>query len=402
MQKLRGYKYQLEPSSEVAAKLAQQAGACRFVYNLALEQRQKFYRPGRKFNYVQQAREVAQIRAEVDWLAAVHGHALQQALKDLDTAFVNFFSGRASYPRPRVKGINDSFRVPQDKNAIQVRKLNANHSAVKLPKLGWIKFRSHRPLVGKICNATVSLNGGKWWISIQTEVEIEVIPSTLPSVGIDRGVKVLLALSTGEMIEPANALAKHADRLKKSQQVLARRKRGSKRYAKQKVRINRIHTKIARTRNDQIHKASLSIAERFGTVVIEALKTRNMTASAAGTVAEPGNNVTQKSGLNRSILDKGWHKFETLLAYKLAERGGTLVKVNPAFTSQTCSCCGTISKHSRESQARFECVSCGHTANADVNAAININRAGTRLLSAPSEAEVSPAMRTKKRRKAYA
>ena len=402
MQKLRGYKFRLKPSGEQAATLAQFAGACRFVFNLALEQRRDWYRPGRRFTYLTQAAELTKLRAEVDWINAVPGHALQQALRDLDRAFVNFFEGRAAYPTPRVKGVHDSFRVPQDKGAIRVRKLNANWSAVKLPKLGWVKYRAHREIEGEICNATVSLKSGHWWVSIQTEREIEVYPSALPPVGIDRGVAVLAALSTGELIEPGSALVKHSRRLKHAQRCMSRRKKGSNRWCRQKARVNRIHTQVANTRKDQLHKLSLNISKRFGTVVVEALKIKNMTASAAGTVDKPGRNVAQKSGLNRSILDKGWHGFEHMLAYKLEERGGTLVRVNPAYTSQTCSRCGTVDRNSRESQADFRCTACGHSENADCNAARNILRAGTRPQSAPSEPRRRSATRTTKRNAAYA
>lgn len=402
MLKQRGYKFRLKPTEVQAATLAQFAGACRFVYNLALEQRRDYWRPGRRITYLTQAADLTKLRAEVEWINALPVHALQQALRDLDRAFVNFFEGRASYPTPRVKGIHDSFRVPQNGGDLRIRKLNAKWSSVKLPKLGWVKYRSHRLVDGEICNATVSLKGGHWWVSIQTEREIDVHPSALPPVGVDRGVAVLAALSTGELIEPGSALVKHSRRLKNAQRCLSRRKNGSNRWRQQKSRVNRIHTKIANTRKDQLHKVSLDLARRFGTVVVEALKTKNMTASAAGTVEEPGRNVAQKSGLNRAILDKGWHMFETMLAYKLAERGGTLVKVNPAFTSQTCAECGTISKANRESQADFECVSCGHAAHADLNAARNILRAGTRPQSAPSEPRRRSATRTIKRSAAHA
>lgn len=402
MQKLRGYKFRLKPSDEQAVRLAKQVGAVRFVYNLALEQRRDWYRPGRRFTAAQQCKELSQLRAEVDWLAEVHGHVLIQALRDLDRAFVNFFEGRASYPTPRVKGVHDSFRVPQDKNCIRIRKLNANWSAVKLPKIGWIKYRSHREIDGDICNATVSLKGGHWWVSIQTEREIEVHPSALPPVGVDRGVIALVALSNGETVAPVNALAKHSRRLKNAQRCLSRRRKGSNRWKRQKTRVNRIHMQVANTRKDQLHKVSICIARRFGTVVVEALKTKSMTASAAGTIEKPGSNVAQKSGLNRSILDKGWHRFEQMLAYKLQERGGTLVRVNPAYTSQTCSCCGVVDRNSRESQAEFRCTSCGHFENADCNAAKNILRAGMRPQSAPSEPRKQSATRTIKRSAAHA
>jgi len=407
--KLRGYKFLLKPSAEQETRFAQQVGACRFVYNLALEQR-GMYRPkghplnpdGRRVSFADQCKQVVTLREEVDWLADVHGHALIQALKDLDKAFTNFFEGRASYPKPRVKGVHDSFRVPQDKKAIRVKKLNGNWSAVKLPKLGWIKYRSHRAIEGEIRNATVSLKGGHWWVSIQTEAGIEIEPSALPPVGIDRGVVVLAALSTGELIEPGSALRKHSRRLKNAQRCLARRRRGSNRYRRQKARVGRIHKQIANTRRDQLHKVALGIARRFGTVVFEDLKTRNMTASAAGTIEAPGRNVAQKSGLNRVILDKGWHTLEAFLAYKLQERGGALVKVNPAYSSQTCPCCGSVSKHHRKSQAVFDCGDCGHKEHADIVGAKNILRAGARLLSAPSEPHRRSATRTIKRRLTHA
>lgn len=402
MLKQRGYKFRLRPSGEQAQRLAQQAGACRFLYNLALEQRRDWYRPGRRISFVQQCADLTKLRADVEWMRDAHGHALIQALKDLDRAFVNFFEGRAAYPTPRVKGIHDSFRVPQDKGAIRTTKLNRNWSAVRLPKLGWIKCRSHREIEGEICNATVSLKGGHWWISIQTEREIEVHPSALPPVGVDRGVAVMAALSNGEMIEPGSALAKHSRRLKNAQRCLSRRKKGSNRWRRQKARVNRIHMRVANTRKDQLHKASLGIARRFGAVVVEALKTKNMTASAAGTIEAPGSNVRQKAALNRAILDKGWYSFEQMLAYKLQERGGTLVRVNPAYTSQTCSCCGVVDRNSRESQAEFRCTACGYAENADCNAAKNILRAGTRPQSAPSEPRRRPATRTTERRTALA
>ena len=293
-----------------------------------------------------------------------------------------------------VKGVHDSFRVPQDKGAIKTRKINADWSAVRLPKLGWIKYRAHREIEGEICNATVSLKSGHWWVSIQTAREIEVYPSALPPVGIDRGVAALVALSNGEIVDPVNALAKHSRRLTNAQRCLARRRKGSNRWKRQKAHVNSLYAKVANTRKDQLHKVSLNIARQFGTVVIEDLKTRSMTASASGTVEEPGRNVSQKSGLNRAILDKGWRMFETMLAYKIQERGGALVRVNPAYTSQTCSCCGVVDRNSRESQAEFRCTACGHTENADCNAAKNILRAGARPQSAPSEPGRRSATRT--------
>ncbi len=142
-------------------------------------------------------------------------------------------------------------------------------------------------------------------------------------------------------------------------------------------RVAKLSAKAARIRRDVQHKAALAIASRFGTVVIETLRVSNMTASGRKTIEAPGNLVRQKAGLNRAILTQSWHGFEMILAYKLEERGGMLVRVDPAYTSQTCSACEAIDSESRESQARFNCQACGFMAHADQNAAVNILRRNT-------------------------
>ena len=166
---------------------------------------------------------------------------------------------------------------------------------------------------------------------------------------------------------------------------------GSNRRKRALARVSHLSAKIARVRRDWQHKASLDIATRFGDVALEDLKIRNMTASANGTIAEPGRNVRQKAGLNRAILNQGWQSFETILAYKLEERGGTLTKVDPRYTSQTCSACGCVDRRSRESQARFSCIHCGHEAHADTNAALEIKRRrNTALLDVEGRRVASP------------
>jgi putative transposase len=237
-----------------------------------------------------------------------------------------------------------------------------------------VKFRDTRPMIGVCKNATISHDAIGWHISFNREIEHEAPVNICPAVGIDRGVANTLALSTGEMLSVPKSLNAIDRQCRSAQRVLARRKRGSNRRARQLRRCAKLSARRARIRRDWHHKAALAIAQRFGTVVLEDLKIRNMTASAKGTLAEPGRNVRQKAGLNRSILAQGWRSFETILAYKLEERGGTLTKVPATFTSQTCSVCGCIERRSRESQARFSCVHCGHEAHADTNAALEILR----------------------------
>lgn len=380
---LRGFRYKLAPTAEQENLFRQFAGVCRLVYNLALEQRRDWYRQyeantGAKLNYVAQARELTVLRAQYDWIGAVSQTCQQQALRDLDKAYSNFFKGVARYPSPRKKGLNDSFRFQG--REVETKRLNGKWSAVRLPKIGWVKFRDTRPLRGNIKNATVTLDALGWHVSLACEIEHVIPASICPAVGIDRGIASTLTLSTGEMLSVPASLEAIERRCRAAQKVVSRRKRGSNRRIVAIRRAAKLSARRARIRRDWHHKASRSIASRFGTVVLEDLRVKNMTASAKGTIEEPGRMVRRKAGLNRSILNQGWTAFATLLDYKLTERGGYLVTVDPAYTSQTCSECGTVDRESRESQVSFNCRHCGFRANADHNAAINILRRNTAFM----------------------
>jgi putative transposase len=368
--------YRLYPTPDQAQQMAQIAGSCRFVYNLALEQRSEWWRPGRTFNFASQCREVTMLRAEVDWLKAAPVHTLQQALKDLDRAYQNWWAGRAEYPTPRKKGLNDSFRFP-DPISIKVVRTGNSSGRIKLPKLGWVRLRGWYAIPGDICNATISRRAGQWHVAVQWQRDVaEPLPSFLPAVGIDRGVAVFAAMSNGVNIAPENYGKKALGALRKAQRSLSRKKRGSSNRRKAIRRVAKIQMRVANARKNFLHEQTTAIAQNHGTVVLEALKVRNMSASAKGTAAEPGKMVRQKAGLNRAILDQGWGGFRIMLGYKLADRGGRLIEVSAAYTSQTCAACGVVDARSRQDQARFVCTGCGYEANADTNAAINIIKRG--------------------------
>jgi putative transposase len=371
----RAYVYRLEPTSEQETFLAQTAGACRALYNLALEQRM-MWRPGRKITLKSQSHELTALRNDVDWMRAAPVHALQSALKDLDRAFENFFAGRASYPRFKRKGDGDGFHL-KDKSYLDFKRLNRSKGAVKIPKIGWVKLRGWRPLGGELRNVTISKRAGHWYAAIAWQTEVaEPAPSHLPPVGIDRGIAIFAACSTGTNYTAPPFFRRIETKLANAQRKLARQVKGSANGRKQRARIARLHSTAANARRDFLHKASFDVAKNHGAVAIEKLQVKNMSRSAKGTAEAPGRNVAAKSGLNRSILDKGWSKFATFLRYKLEERGGELIEVPPEYTSQTCSECGTISKESRKSQSEFVCIGCGASANADTNAARNILRLG--------------------------
>ncbi len=396
----RAFRYKLSPTIEQEAQLAQFVGVVRLVYNAALKQRLIWWRhykreTGKSLNYVAQSRELTALRSEFDWIAAVPACCQQQALRDLDQAFSNFLAGRARLPTPRRKGINDRFRIPAQ--SVKTKRLNGKWSAVWLRKIGWVKFRDTRALRGMVKNVTVARDAMGWRVIFLCEIDHVAPANTCPSVGIDRGIANTLTLSTGEHLSvPAMLCALERGR-QRAQRVLTRRRRGSIRYAKALGRHSRCSSRIARIRKDWQHKVALDLSKRFGTVYLEDLKIMNMTASARGTLDKPGRNVKAKARLNHAILNQGWGGFERLLAYKLEERGGALVKVSPAYTSQTCSACGHVDPRNRKNQTKFLCIDCGHEAHADVNAALNILRRNTASMRMEDGRQAADEVRTGRR-----
>lgn len=355
--------------------MRQFCGVVRLVYNLALEQRRdwgRHYRreTGQWLGFSAQSRELSDLRKSFDWIAAVHVTPQQQALKDLDKAFRGFFSGASRFPKPRKRGEAESFRYHG--REVAVRKVSRRWSQVRLPKIGWVKFRDTREMTGKLLNVTVIRDAIGWHLAFTRQMEIEPGPPRPSAVGVDRGVVAPLALSSGEIVEMPRSVEKRMKALRRAQKTLSRRRRGSKRYAQARARMAKLKSRQSRARRYMLHVASRRIAEANGLVAIEALRTKDMTRSARGTIDAPGRNVSRKAGLNRAILGVGWHLVETMLGYKLEERGGLLVKVDPRNTSRTCSVCSHVDGKSRESQAVFLCTNCGHQAHADINAARNI------------------------------
>lgn len=370
----RGYRFDLHPTPAQAETLGQWVGVVRLVYNLALEQRRDFWRQyrateGRELSFASQCRELTELRAQVDWIGDAPRLMVEAALRDLDRAFATFFRGAAKYPRPRRLGEDDTARFRG--NEVQVRRLNGKWAAVRLPKIGWVKFRQTRDMPEDMRTATVARRAGRWTVAFACGIgEALAALSALPTVGVDRGVENTLSLSTGEHLSLPD-MGRMERRRRKAQRVLARRKRGSRRYAKQRLRVARLHSRVARVRTHHLHVASTDMSRRFGVVALEDLKVANMSASGRG-----------KRGLNRCILAQGWTRFATMLEYKLEAAGGRLIYVPAAFTSQTCSACGVVDRASRKSQATFACVHCGHEAHADTNAALEIRRRSTALLLA--------------------
>jgi len=375
VQRLQAFKFELMPTGEQQRQMRRFAGSCRFVFNKALAlQKERHERGEKKLGYAGLCKELTAWRngAETPWLADAPIHPLQQTLKDLERAYANFFAKRADFPRFKKKGQSDSFRYPDPKQI----KLDQANSRLFLPKLGWLRFRFSRDVLGVVKNITVSLSCGKWFVSIQTEREVEQPIPQGGAIGIDMGVARFAALSDGTFYAPLNSFKRHEITLRKAQQAMSRKVKFSRHWKKEKLRIQKIHSRIGNARRDYLHKTSTTISQNHAMVCIEDLQVRNMSKSAAGTTEAPGRNVRAKSGLNKSILDQGWFEFRRQLDYKMAWNGGWLVAVPPQYTSRTCPCCGHVSAENRQTQAKFACVECGFEENADVVGAINVLRAG--------------------------
>lgn len=302
MRRLQAFKYEIKPNGQQLRDMRRFAGACRFVFNKALALQKSNHEAGDKFiNYVVMAKHLTAWRnsAETSWLSDAPVHPLQHALKDLEWAYKNFFAKRADFPRFKKKGMGDSFRYPDAKQF----KIDAGNSRLFLPKLGWLRYHNSREMLGLAKNITVSSAGGKWFVSIQTEREVE---QTIPkggAVGIDMGIARFATLSDGTFHAPLNSFKRHENRLRRYQRAMSRKVKFSNNWKKAKARITKLHQKIGNVRRDYLHKATTTISQNHAMVCIEDLQVRNMSKSAVGTIDQPGRNVRAKSGLNKAILD---------------------------------------------------------------------------------------------------
>jgi putative transposase len=366
-------RYRLLPTPAQQAVLRDHCGHARYVWNLAVEQH-AHWRPGRASapGYLEQCRQLTRARAGNPWLAAGSQTVQQQALRDFDRAMAAFFDpgNPAGRPSWRKAGRHEGFRMVGRGRQWDVRRLSRKTGQVWVPKAGWVRFRWSRPVPPGVKSYRVTMDrAGRWHVAFAVIPDPVPAPGNGQAVGIDRGVAVSAALSTGEMLHAPALTGRERIRLRRLQRRLARAKRGSNRRCRVKHAIARLRARETDRRKDWAEKTSTDIVRRFDVIRVEALQIKNMTRSARGTRENPGRNVRAKAGLNRGILRSGWG----LLVRRLGEKApGRVKKVRPALTSQRCSACGQVDRDSRESQAVFRCTACGFACHADVNAARNI------------------------------
>jgi putative transposase len=396
----KAFKYRLYPKPEVEQKLVWTLSRCRELYNAALTERRDAYNfhvkehPGyydqetRKrltkeltVNYITQQNALPEIKATLrEEYQEIAAHALQDVLRRLDRAFQAFFRRVANgetpgYPRFKSKYRYNSFTYPDGAG------WKFDGTQLHLSKIGKIKVKVHRQLVGKIKTVTIKREVDEWYIVFSCEVdEPEKLPLSYEDVGIDLGVTHLATLSNGEMIEHPRYYRIAQKVLAKRQQALDRKKRGSHRRKKAGQLVAKAHRKVARQRRDAHHKASRKIVDRYQVIVFEDIQIGNLTKKPQPKQDENRkylpNGAAAKGGLNKSILDAGWGMFIQMCKVKAASAGRCVILVDPKFTSQVCSNCGQVRK--KDLSERWHTCDCGCELDRDVNAAINILERGRR------------------------
>jgi putative transposase len=366
-------RYRLIPTPAQEAVLRDHCGHARYVWNLAVEQH-SHWRPGRKGapGYLEQCRQLTRARTEYPWLREGSQTVQQQALRDFARAMTACLDPANPARRPswRKAGRHEGFRIVGRGRQWDVRRVSRKVGQVWVPKAGWVRFRWSRAVPAGVKSYRVTMDrAGRWHVAFAAVPDPVPAPGTGEAVGIDRGVVVSAALSTGELLHCPGLTARERRRLRRLQRRLARARRGSNRRGRVRHAIARLRARERDRRKDWAEKASTGIARRFDVIRVEDLRITNMTRSMRGTRENPGRNVRAKAGLNRGILGSGWG----LLVRRLEDKApGRVEKIKPHYTSQRCSACGQVDRHSRESQARFRCTACGFVGHADVNAAINI------------------------------
>ena len=355
------YKFRIFPNAEQEQNLARHFGHSRFVYNYFLNQRKEQYLEGKKSdNYYAQAASLTKLKKEkgTEWLKEVNSQTLQFALKSLDSAYTNFFRGNAKFPRFKSRSNKNSFTVPQSGKIVD-GKLN-------IPKFKkGIKIELHRELLGTIGKMSITRTpSGKYFVSIFTKQEIEQLPTNHKAIGCDLGIKDFVVTSDNHKFKNNSYTKKYARQLKEAQQHLSRKQKGSNGFEKQKVKVAKIHEKIANSRLDTLHKVSYELIRANGLIVIEDLNVKGM---------------IKNRKLSKHIADASWGNFVNLLQYKCDWYGRELVKVNRFFpSSKTCNECGWINQDLNLSIREWTCNN-GHKLDRDLNAAKNILKEGLKI-----------------------
>ena len=384
----RSYKFLLRPTAGQLALLIALLEDLRQLYNAALEERREAWRMRKvSVSFYSQDAQLKEIRAADPERYGRWAFTCERAvIRRLDCAFQAFYrrckaGERPGYPRFKGRGRFDSLEWPEGNGARWDSVPHPTVTRVYLKGVGHVRVHQHRAIAGRIKAITVKREGLRWYIILSCDdVPTEPLEPTGAVVGIDLGIASFLTTSDGKHVPNPRPLAATVATLAAAQQSLSRKKRGSERRHSAARKVAALHRKIRRSRLDHAHKTALALVRDHDVIVCEALQIGNMTRRPVPRPADDGtyelNGAAAKTGLNKSILDAGWGMFLEILRAKAESAGRTVIKVNPRHTSQQCSRCGHVAAGNRVTQAEFRCQQCGHEAHADVNAALNILRAG--------------------------
>lgn len=376
------YKFRLYPTRKQQERLQWTLDHARELYNAALQERRDAYRmAGKSINYYDQANQLPEIKQVREEYNDIHSQVLQDVLRRVKKAFDNFFrrceNGETpGFPRFQGRNHYDSVTYPQAGYSLKAS------NRVCLSKIGSIKVKVHRKIQGTIKTCTIKREGDGWYVVFSCEVEASPkLAYTDEAVGIDLGLLHFATLSTGDTIENPRFYRHTEKKLAQAQQALARKKRSSNRRKKTVKRVAKLHRKSGNQRRDFLHQASRTLVDTFDTLVFEELQPANMSKRPKPKQDENGtylpNGAAAKGGLNKSILDAGWGQFQQFCTYKAERAGREVLLINPKYTSQICSGCGTVRK--KDLSERWHSCECGCELDRDHNAAINILRLGRSL-----------------------
>lgn len=367
---IKTYKYKLRPNKTQVKTFDRWIGTCRFLYNLALEYKIMLWRDHKvsksRFDLNYELTDLKKADG-FEWIGDCPANSLLDVIARLDKAFQSFFKG-GGFPKFANRDKYNSFTTWKG--------VHIKNNKIKIPKLGWVNLAPDNapPENSKIKLVTIVREVGKYYACVCVEQPdlLSNKPIKGDAIGIDLGIAHFATLSDGTHIKNPAFLKSLLKKLRIEQRSLQRKKKGGANRDKQKLVVAKLFQKIRRKRQDFLHNVTTDLVSKYGTIVVEDLKLKNMTKSAKGDAENHGKNVKQKSGLNRVLLDAGFGEFVRMLEYKCEWNKRTLIKVDPKYTSQICNSCGHKSKENRESQSKFLCKNCGIEENADWNASKNI------------------------------